>query len=256
MKILFTVCGRAGSKGIKNKNIRKFLGNPLPYYTLSAIELYMKRNRTDDIDVALSTDSNELIDIVNNNPFVSIEIVERNAELSGDRVAKQDVIADCMKQLEKRRGVKYDMVVDLDLTSPLRTVDDIANLIETQKKMKADVTYSVTTARRNPYFNMVRRCEKGVECVIQNTYASRQEAPEVFDMNASLYAYDAKALVEKDVFNGYCEIIIMEDTAVLDLDHENDFELMQLIAKYLYDNKIKFAEVYQNIMNRTLETNC
>ena len=44
MNILFTICGRAGSKGIKNKNIRKFVGKPLPYYTISAIDLFLKKN--------------------------------------------------------------------------------------------------------------------------------------------------------------------------------------------------------------------
>ncbi|MDD3706486.1 MAG: acylneuraminate cytidylyltransferase family protein, partial [Clostridiaceae bacterium] len=42
--ILFTICGRAGSKGIKNKNLRDFLGYPLPYYTISAIDLYKGQN--------------------------------------------------------------------------------------------------------------------------------------------------------------------------------------------------------------------
>ena len=44
MRILFTICGRAGSKGIKNKNIRDFLDVPLPMYTLAAIDLYLERN--------------------------------------------------------------------------------------------------------------------------------------------------------------------------------------------------------------------
>lgn len=39
MTVLFTVCGRAGSKGVKNKNIRDYLGTPLVYYTLAAIKL-------------------------------------------------------------------------------------------------------------------------------------------------------------------------------------------------------------------------
>ena len=41
MNILFTICGRAGSKGIKNKNVREFLSKPLPLYTLSAIDLFL-----------------------------------------------------------------------------------------------------------------------------------------------------------------------------------------------------------------------
>lgn len=37
MKILFTICGRAGSKGFKNKNLKKMNGVPLVFYTLASI---------------------------------------------------------------------------------------------------------------------------------------------------------------------------------------------------------------------------
>ena len=33
--ILITICGRAGSKGFKNKNLKTFLGTPLVYYTVA-----------------------------------------------------------------------------------------------------------------------------------------------------------------------------------------------------------------------------
>ena len=38
MNILFTICARAGSKGVKSKNARDFLGYPLVYYTLSVYD--------------------------------------------------------------------------------------------------------------------------------------------------------------------------------------------------------------------------
>ena len=60
-----TICGRAGSKGIPEKNVRDFLAYPLPYYTFSAIELYKKSNPEDRIDVAVNTDSEKLIEIAN-----------------------------------------------------------------------------------------------------------------------------------------------------------------------------------------------
>ena len=44
MRILFTICGRAGSKGIRNKNLREFAGKYLAHYTVSAIDLYLKRH--------------------------------------------------------------------------------------------------------------------------------------------------------------------------------------------------------------------
>ena len=67
-------------------------------------------------------------------------------------------------------------------------------------------------------------------------------------MNASLYAYSPEFLKSgKGVLDGYCECIEMYDTGVLDLDHENDFELMEVIAKYLFSKKEGMAKVYKNI---------
>ena len=69
MKILFTICGRAGSRGIKNKNIKDFLGYPLPLYTLSAVDLFLKRHPEITGDIVLDTDSKELMHIMQKNPF-------------------------------------------------------------------------------------------------------------------------------------------------------------------------------------------
>ncbi len=253
MNILFTICGRAGSKGIKSKNVRDFKGKPLVYHSLSAIDLYLKseegrKEEPGRRDLVLSTDSPRLIELVESNPFMHAEIINRCDELSGDTVAKKDVILDCLLQMEKRMNCVYDMVVDLDITSPLRSKEDVANLIKTHSEKGADITYSVTTARRNPYFNQVVRGEKGFHKAIMSDYVARQQAPEVFDMNASLYAYRPDHLKNGGDFNnGYFETILMYDTAVLDLDHESDFELMEVIAGYLYENRPEFAEIINNI---------
>lgn len=245
MNILFTVCGRAGSKGIKNKNIREFLGYPLPYYTFAAIGQYLKEYATDEIDVAVNTDSSELVEIAEGNPFVNVTIIDRKQELGGDRVPKPTVILDTFNLMKERTAKQFEMVVDLDLTSPLRTAKDIDALIKKQKDVQADVTFSVTESRRNPYFNMVMESEKGVQKVLQSDFVARQQAPAVYDMNASLYAYNPEFLKSgKGVLDGYCEVIMMMDTGILDLDHVNDFELMQVIAKYLYENKDEFKTVY------------
>lgn len=247
MNILFTICGRAGSKGIKNKNIRNFLGKPLPYYTLSAIDLYKKENTKDTIDVVVNSDSIELLEMMKKNPFFEIETIKRRPELGGDNIAKVDVIANCYEEMKARLNKEYDMIVDLDITSPLRTKADIVNLIETQSKGDVDVTFSVTDSRRNPYFNMVQRVNGKIKLVIESNFTTRQQAPEIFDMNASMYAYKPEFLLTgKDLLEGECEIIHMYDTGILDLDHENDFELMEILAEYLFEKKENFAEVYKN----------
>lgn len=250
MNILFTICGRAGSKGIRNKNIKEFLDHPLPFYTVSAINLYTKLHPENLYNVALNTDSIDLMNLFRDELNLDIDIVERRAELGLDNTPKVSVILNTYEEIKKRKKIDYDMVVDLDITSPLRTVMDIENLIDKKKEVTADVVFSVTDSRRNPYFNMVMKTVNGYERVIQSSFNTRQEAPEIYDMNASMYAYSPSFLVsEKAIFEGKCDVIKMMDTAVLDLDHENDFELMIVIAKYIYKTYIDYNEVVTNINN-------
>ena len=37
----------------------------------------------------------------------------------------------------------------------------------------------------------------------------------------------------------------MKDTGILDIDSEEDYELMQVIAKYLFENNVSFKQIYQ-----------
>lgn len=245
--ILFTICGRAGSKGIKNKNIRDFLGKPLPLYTLSAIDMYLQRNADCKADIALNTDSEELIHIFGQNTMREVDVVRRPLELCGDFVPKVAVIQDTLMKMEEKKQRTYDMVVDLDITSPLRTVADIEHLIRKKADTGCDVAFSVVDSRRNPYFNMVKKGERGYEKVVQSDYVARQQAPEIYDMNASMYAYAPEFLKSgAGMFDGYCEIVKMYDTGILDLDHENDFELMEVIAEYLF-RKEEFGEIANHI---------
>lgn len=248
MNILFTICGRAGSKGIKDKNLKDFLGYPLPYYTVSAIDLYRKRNPNVQSDIVLNTDSDDLIKLFQEHLKFKVDVIQREAALGLDNTPKVPVILNSLEEMKKRKSINYDIVVDLDITSPLRTAENVKDLINKKKKSTADVVFSVTSSRRNPFFNMVKMTENGYVLVTASSFNARQEAPEIFDMNASLYAYSPEFLKSgKGLFEGVCDVIMMMDTAVLDLDHENDFELMQVIAKHLYDNYSEFYEVRENI---------
>jgi CMP-N,N'-diacetyllegionaminic acid synthase len=250
MKILFTICGRAGSKGIKNKNLKELLGYPLPFYTVSAIDLFIKNNKQYDCDIVLNTDSADLIDLFRNRLTLPIYVLERAPELGEDNTPKVHVIQNSYTLLKERLNKEYDIVVDLDITSPLRTLKDLETLIEKKINSDADVVFSVTDSRRNPYFNMVMKTDKGYERVIKSEFNTRQEAPEIFDMNASMYAYSPDFLTSgKGIFEGKCDVIKMMDTAVLDIDHESDFELMTVIAEYLFKNNKLYRDIRENIIN-------
>ena len=249
MNILFTLCGRAGSKGVRGKNARDFLDVPLVWYSMAGIKLYQERFKGDDhIDIVLNTDSEDLIKLVEQVKDLNIGILRRDASLAGDKVAKVSVILDCIKRAEEKYGVKYDIACDLDITSPLRTVQDIKNAIDRKKQRpEVNVVYSVTHSRRNPYFNMVKE-ENSFFCkAIPSNFTTRQEAPVFYDMNASIYAYSPKALREKEhstFFNNNCDAIVMFDSGILDIDSEEDYELMQVIAKYLFENNEAFKESF------------
>lgn len=254
MNILFTLCGRAGSKGVRGKNARDFLDVPLVWYSMAGIKLYLERYKGDDhIDIVLNTDSEDLIKLVEQVKDLNIGILRRDASLAGDKVAKVSVILDCIKRAEEKYGVKYDIACDLDITSPLRTVQDIKNAIDRKKQRpEVNVVYSVTHSRRNPYFNMVKE-ENGFFCkAIPSNFTTRQEAPVFYDMNASIYAYSPEALRNKEhatFFNSGCDAVVMADTGILDIDSEEDYELMQVIAMYLFDNNNTFGEVFRKALN-------
>lgn len=249
MNILFTLCGRAGSKGVKGKNARDFLDVPLVWYSMANIALYKERyGANDDIKVVLNTDSEPLKDLVRRVKDVPVTIIHREESLAGDRVPKVAVILDCLNKAEEVFACKFDMVVDLDITSPLRTVQDVKNAIDRKRQRpEVDVVYSVAPSRRNPYFNMVKE-ENGFFCkAIPSNFTTRQEAPVFYDMNASIYAYSPEALRNKEhatFFNSNCDAVVMKDTGILDIDSEEDYELMQVIAKYLYENDEAFKETF------------
>mgnify|MGYP003297373347 CR=1 FL=1 len=204
---------------------------------------------TDHVDIVLNTDSEDLIKLVQQEHEIPVTIFRRDASLAGDRVPKVAVILDCVNRAKAQFNTLYDVVVDLDITSPLRKVEDIKDAIDRKiSRPEVDVVYSVAPSRRNPYFNMVKE-ENGFFCkAIASNFTTRQEAPIFYDMNASIYAYSPKALREKDhptFFNSNCDAVVMQDTGILDIDSEEDYELMQVIAQYLFNNVEGFKEVYQ-----------
>lgn len=244
MNILFTLCGRAGSKGVKSKNILTFCGYPLPFYSLAAIRLFQSAHsgEYERMDIALSTDSAALKAMLQT-AAPDIFAIDRDAALAGDMVRKIDVIRDAAKRAQQHFNQEYDMVVDLDITSPLRTLADLEAVIEKRKQAASDtdVIYTVTEARRSPYFNMVSKQGKYYDRVLKSTFATRQEAPELFDMNASIYAYSSAFIASDDPLFSRADIVLMMDTGILDIDSEQDYRLMQAIAAYLFKEDAQYA---------------
>lgn len=233
--LLFTLCARAGSKGVRGKNVRPLLGLPLVSYTLAAISLYAEDKGFSPL-IALNTDSDELVAQMGalGVPFVH---VPRKEELAGDTASKIDVIRDSYLAVQRDHPA-FDAVVDLDLTSPLRRDGDLGALVGAYfDGPPADVVFTVTSPRRNPYFNMVKAEGDYVTRVIESNFVARQQAPAVYDMNASLYAYRPAFLLQnKAIFDGRCRVSLMRDTAVLDIDSDEDYRLMELLGAHFFEH--------------------
>ncbi len=251
MKILFTICARAGSKGVSGKNIRDFCGYPLVYTTLSAYDLFLRKYGAGiEAALAINTDSDVLVGQMRTTKL-NFSHVPRTPELAGDLAAKIDVIAQTLSVMEQRTGVYFDLVVDLDLTSPLRKAEDIKNVIMTLLNVPhADAAMTVTEPRRNAYFNQLSTNQYGfLSAVVPSNFVTRQQAPPVYDANASLYAYRPDYLHRNDgvLLHGNVVASMMTDTAILDIDSEEDFELMQIVAEHFYSNFLEFREVRDHI---------
>ena len=243
--ILFTICGRAGSKGCKNKNIRKFLGKPLFEYSIQAIKSFNKEYDT-NYKIAVSTDSPEFIDMVETN-HKEIFVINRDEKLAGDTIGKIDVIRDATIKAEEYFDEKYDFVVDLDITSPIRTIQNIKEAIDlAQDGSEYDCVFSVVKSRRNPYFNMIK-FENGVYSrVLDSNFTSRQQAPQMYDMNASIYVYKNSFLLDENTHSpiqGKNGIIEMFDTGIIDIDNPEDFEIMEHMAVYMKEHFEEYNKV-------------
>lgn len=249
-KVLVTLCGRAGSKGFKNKNLKTFCNKPLVHYTLSAIELFVEARPDLDVDVVLNTDSGLLKDLVKNS-YPEVTYLHRPAALAGDSIAKMEVFQHSLAVMEEKRGWKYDYVMDLDITSPLRRLEDVLGCFAA-KETREDLDLVTTGAhsRRSPYMNMAKRVEDHVEQVIATKFTARQQTPVCYDLNASIYVFSRDFLANNTtgfLWDGKLDLYPMEDTGILDIDSEEDFELMQVVAQYLYRSRPAFAQVRDNV---------
>lgn len=195
MNILITICARGGSKGIPGKNIKPVGGRPLLAYTIEIAKKFSDKYKA---KLILSTDSQE-IRKVGEECGIKSEYV-RPDYLANDTCGKADAIKDALVWAEKKHGTEFDFIVDLDVTSPIRTLKDVENCVSTlQDDSNALTVFSVNPCARNPYFNMVEGKPDGYyKVVLGGRYTTRQSAPKVYDMNASIYVYRRDALMRED----------------------------------------------------------
>ena len=128
-KVLGVILARSGSKGIKEKNIKKLGGHPLISYSI-----YAGLNSKNISKLIVSTDSKKIAKIAKNygaeTPFL------RSKVLAKDKVPSKDALRDAVLKAEQIYNTKFEYVIEIPAVAPLRTgkdIDKALNLLFTNK---------------------------------------------------------------------------------------------------------------------------
>ena len=134
-KTLAIIPARGGSKGVPRKNIRPLLGKPLIAYT---IELALKCRSV--VKVIVSTDDEEIAQIAKIHgadvPFL------RPAELATDKSPIIETLRHAIRFFDGK-GVRFDNVLLLEPTNPLRKLEDVEETIKKINEPGVDTVVTV-----------------------------------------------------------------------------------------------------------------
>lgn len=219
---------RAGSKGVPGKNLRVVAGRPL--FAHSVVQA-VTSGLFDE--VVVSSDSEEILRLAPE--FGATGIVRRPPEMATDTAGKVPAIAHAVRSTEARTGAMFEVCVDLDATSPLRTVQDIRDAVAMFEASDAESLITGTEARRNPYFNLVEEQPDGTVAVSKqpdDAVLRRQDAPRCFDMNGSIYVWRRQTLLEDQVvFLPSTILYEMPPERSTDVDSEFDFRVVEWLMR-------------------------
>jgi len=225
-RILAVVPARGGSKGIKLKNLAHFSGKPLIVWAAEFA------NSLEYIDRYIgSTDHPEISRLAIKHglpcPFV------RPQDLSGDRVSDVDVLIHALQTMETMDDTRYDLVVMLQPTSPLRYPSDIKHLLDLLIESGADsaLTVSLTDLKFHP-LKQLTLDDGRVEYFdpAGANIIARQQLRSTYHRNGVGYAVTRECLLEQSaVIGADCRALII-DRPVLNIDTPSDLS--------------RFADVY------------
>lgn len=226
ISILCTICARGGSKGVKNKNVRLVNGKPLIEHTINVAKACGLFS-----DIVVSTDCD---DIAEASVKAGAQVLfKRPTNLASDKAAKLPVIRHAFTETERLLNRQYDILFDLDATSPLRILDDILGCYNMIISGEFRNIITASPARRSPYFNLIEVDDKGTPFVSKGSLADRrQDSPKCFDMNASIYVWTRESILYDDkLFSDQTGLFVMPEERSLDIDTELDFSIVSALME-------------------------
>lgn len=187
MQYLIVVPARGGSKGIPGKNIYPIRERPLLEYTLDvALEV-----RLENVDIAVSTDSERIKEVAHKYP--KVYVVDRPAEISGDKASTESALIHAIDYLEAKLTKKYDAVITLQATSPLRKPQTLRKFIcEYEEKYPTYDALLSLSENRSDFWHEINPGQ--YERLFKDAPRRRQERKPLYVENSAYYITDIAAL--------------------------------------------------------------
>ena len=227
--IVAIIPARGGSKGIPGKNIIDFCGSPLISWSIK-----QALNSESISSVWVSSDSDEILEC--SEKFGANSIVRPNS-ISGDLATSESAWMHAVEQIEQKE--KVDIIVGLQVTSPLRSKNDIDLALKSYINNNFDSLFSVVEIEDFfmwSFDNDVKK-PRSINYDFKNR-KRRQDLSKKYLENGSIYVFNPKMLFETtNRIHGEIGLYIMEKYKMFQIDNHEDIELCQKIMKgYKLDN--------------------
>jgi CMP-N-acetylneuraminic acid synthetase len=224
-RILAIIPARGGSKRLPGKNIKNLRGKPLIQWTINAA---LNCGFIDE--VVVSTDDEQIATLARelgaSVPFM------RPGNLAGDTSSSIDVVIHGIEYFSEQ-GTKFDYVMLLQPTSPLRTTSHINDTIQLLSDKAADGVISVCETEHSPLWanTLDETCNMSSFLREEIKNKRSQDLPEYYRINGAIYLVSvARLLNEKTLFisdNIYA--YKMDRESSVDIDENIDFLLAESI---------------------------
>lgn len=225
MSRICTVLARAGSVGLPGKNMRRLGGVPLAMHSVR-----QARDAGLFDAIAVSSDDPLLLEAARGEGVDAV--VERPPDLATAFVSKLPALRHCVDAAERMLRREFEVVVDLQPTSPLRLASDIARAVDLlERDASAQNVVSVSRSRHSPESTLVESGPSGFVRLLRptsNPSVRRQDQPDIYALNGSIYVWRRGALAaELPVIGDASLVYVMPESRSIDVDTALDWEFVQ-----------------------------
>lgn len=212
---LAIIPARGGSKRLPRKNVLDLCGKPLIAWS---IEAGLNSKYIDK--VVVTSDDDEILEI---SEKFGAETIKRPDELASDTATTFDAIKHTIENLEK-----FDCIVLLQPTSPLRNERHINEAIELLENKNADAVVSVCEMDHSPLWSNTLPEDNGMNNFLRDEVLNKrsQDLEIYYRLNGAIYICDRARLLQEESFFIKDNIFAykMDRKSSVDIDEEIDFK--------------------------------